>query len=233
MEKFEFEKFVEDNNLDVSQDFSIPIQKQVKIFNELKQKREDTIDEDREEVDRKLKERALKILSDMETEMEDRLANNEVVEVEKPKEAPKKEVEKKTEPVKKELPKPVFKQGQVVEITGGDPKYKGVVAEIVEHYAPTETAPEKTSLKALELPNGKAVYSADQFKATTKKPTVPSSDEKLIEQYFKKGIYKVGRSELKENGFKGSLEGKEIKVGKFQLTKFKFSYNYAIKIIKK
>lgn len=173
MEKFEFEKFVEDNKLDISKDFSTPIQKQVKIFNELREKREDTIDEDREEVDKKLKERALKILTDMESEMEDRLANNDIVEVEKPKEPkpePKKEVKKEPEPKpQKEEPKP----------------------------APM------------------------------------SNDEQIIEQFFKKGIYKVGRSELIEKGFKGKLEDKEIKVGKYLLSKFRFSYNYAIKITKK
>ncbi len=227
MEKFDFEIFVEENNLDVSKDFSIPIQKQVTIFNELREKREDTIGEDRKEVDKAMKERALKILSDMESEMQDRLANNEVVEVEEPKKE-----EPKPEP-KKEAPKPKYQQGDNVEIIGGNPKYIGTVAEVVEHYPESGKDKEAVLVKALELPDGKTLCTLDLVKPTTKTPTKLTEDEKIIEHFFKQGIYRVGRSELKEKGFKGKLEDKEIQVGKYQLSKFRFSYNYAIKIKKK
>lgn len=239
MEKFDFEIFVEENNLDVSKDFSIPIQKQVTIFNELREKREDTIGDDRKEVDKAMKERALKILSDMESEMEDRLANNEVVEVEEPKPEPKPEPKKeepkpepKPEP-KKEAPKPKYKKGDNVEIIGGNPKYIGTVAEVVEHYPESGKDKEAVLVKAIELPDGKTLCTLDLVKPTTKTPTKLTEDEKIIEHFFKQGIYRVGRSELKEKGFKGKLEDKEIQVGKYQLSKFRFSYNYAIKIKKK
>ena len=101
MEKFEHKAFMENNGLALIE-FPKPIQQKVGIFDKLLSKREDTVDEDREEVDSRLNELDLEILSNMEAELEDRLENNEVVEVEAPEPAkpePKKEA-LKPEPVK-------------------------------------------------------------------------------------------------------------------------------------
>ena len=163
MEVYEFETFIKDNNLDITKDFSLPIQKQVAIFNKLREKKEDTIEEDRIKVDKTLQERALKILSDMEEELQDQLINNEIVETEKPK-------------VSKSKPIPEQK---------------------------------------------------------VSKPIALSDDEQIIQRIFYQGIYKVSRSELLKRGFKTKLEGKKIRVGKYLLVKFRFSYHYSIVLSKK
>ena len=56
----------------------------------------------------------------------------------------------------------------------------------------------------------------------------PSTDEALVEQYFRSGIYRVGRSELRKRGFSGDLPQKELIVGRFRLIKMRFTHSYRI-----
>jgi hypothetical protein len=117
----------------------------------------------------------------MESELEDQLENNEIVEVEKP---------PKLEPKKPELKKPEQKTEQ---------------------------------------------------KKEEPKPIPTNSDEKVIELFKKKGkdykagdeIGRIGRSELKAKGFKGTLQAMKHTVGKYQLTRKTGSFYYTISLLKK
>lgn len=79
MEKIQHKLFMESNKLD-SSDFSDPVQKKMKIFDQMLSKAEDTVAEDRKQLLRQLKELDHEIQEDMLDELEDQLENNEVVE---------------------------------------------------------------------------------------------------------------------------------------------------------
>lgn len=59
-------------------------------------------------------------------------------------------------------------------------------------------------------------------------PKVQNPNEAIIEQFTSKGVEKISKKMLLEKGFRGSLEGKIIRVGPYTLTKELFSKNFVI-----
>ena len=191
---------------------------------------EDTVAEDRKELLKQLKELDHEIHQDMLNELEDELENNDVVE----------EPEKKPEPKKEEKPKPKFKKGDYVEITGGNPKYVGVIAEVTEHHPQSGKDKESVTVKSHNLPEEKALYGVDMVKATSKKPASPtapkkgSSDEEILDELWKIGRTRgLSRSFLKECGVKTNITGWTIPIGKYALHRTAvFSYKYNLEKLK-
>lgn len=214
MEKIQHKAFMDSNKLEIAA-FSEPVQKKAGIFDKMHSKLEDTVEDDRKELLKQLKELDHEIQEDMLNELEDQLENNEVVE----------------EP-KKEKPKPAFKKGDTVEITGGNSKYVGVIGTVAEHHAATEKDKEAVTVAAHELPDGKALYNVEIVKATSKKPAPPPkkavSDESILDELWKLGRTRgLSRSFLKDCGIKANISGWTVPIGKYALHRTAvFSYKY-------
>lgn len=63
-------------------------------------------------------------------------------------------------------------------------------------------------------------------------PQVKSKDVEIIETLLRKGEKSIGRSDLRELGYKGKLDDKEHIVGNYLLKKALFSYTYYITPVK-
>jgi hypothetical protein len=219
MEKIEHKAFMESNQLD-SSTFSDGIQRKIKIFNEMSSRLEDTIDDDRKKLLKRLKGLDHEIHEDMLNELEDELENNEVVE----------ETEKKQR----------FKKEDTVEIIGGNPKYIGVIATVIAFHPPSGNVKESVTIESSELRDGKAIYSIENVKATSKKPQPAhsfkkgSTDEEILEELFKiKKTKGLGRSFLKECGIKTNITGWTIQIGDYVLNRTAiFSYKYNLEKLK-
>lgn len=219
MEKIEHKEFMESNKLD-SSTFSDGIQKKMSIFDKMFSRLEDTIEDDRKKLLKRLKGLDHEIHEDMLSELEDELENNEVID----------ETEKKT----------ALKKGDTIEITGGNSKYIGVIAEIIELHSPSGNVKESVTIESPELRDGKAIYSTENVKATSKKPKPAhtfkkgSTDEEILEELFKiKKTKGLGRSFLKECGIKTNITGWTIQIGNYVLNRVAiFSYKYNLEKLK-
>ena len=114
MEKIQYKEFMADNKLDSSA-FSEPVQKKIKIFEQMHSKAEDTVAEDRKELLKKLKELDHEIQEDMLDELEDQLENNEVIEESEKKPEPKKEEKQEKKPVPPTTPKKATSDEEVLD----------------------------------------------------------------------------------------------------------------------
>ncbi|MCB0374788.1 MAG: hypothetical protein KDD04_02605 [Sinomicrobium sp.] len=72
--------FMRENKLEIS-DFTEPVQRKVRIFDQMQSKLKETTGEDHSELSGKLASLDLELCADMLDQMEDRLENNEEVEV--------------------------------------------------------------------------------------------------------------------------------------------------------
>ncbi len=213
MKKIKHKEFMDSNKLD-SSSFSEAVQKKIRIFDKMHSKLDDMVDEDRVELLEQLKELDHELHEDMLNELEHQLENNEVIE----------EQEKK----------PVYTKGDAVEITGGNPKYVGVIAEVIEYHSASGKDKESVTVKSHELPDGKSLLTIGMVKATSKKPKSvqeikkESKDEEILEELWKSKKTKgLGRSFLKDKGVKTNITGWTIQIGNFVLNRAAiFSYKY-------
>lgn len=79
MKTYEFETFIKENNLDPQLEFPALLQKQITLFHQFKEQREYVNDEEKKRLDILLDKRAESILRAIENELEERLANNELL----------------------------------------------------------------------------------------------------------------------------------------------------------
>ncbi len=232
MKKMKHKEFMSSNKLDNSA-FSEAVQKKVRIFDKMHSKLEDMVDEDRIELLDQLKELDHELHEDMLNELEDQLENNEVIEEQEKKPEPKPEK-------KKEEPKPAYTKGDAIEITGGNPKYVGVIAEVIEYHSASGKDKESVTVKSNELPDGKSLLGVGMVKPTSKKPKSvqaikkESKDEEILEELWKNRKTKgLGRSFLKEKGVKTNITGWTIQIGNFVLNRAAiFSYKYNLEKLK-
>lgn len=79
MEKFAFEQFIQDNNIDINT-LSPNLKKRILGFQELKEDYQHAIDEDQEDLEATIKNLAMELEEDLYEEFEDRLENNDTAE---------------------------------------------------------------------------------------------------------------------------------------------------------
>lgn len=215
MSSYEHREFMTSNSLKNS-GFSEPLQKKIGLFDKMYIRLEDTVDEDREKLSERLMSLDAEIYEDMLGELENELQYNDVVE-----EAP------------------AFVKGDTVEITGGDPKYIGVVCTVIEYRRPVSK--DKMAIVILEapqLPDGRALCSVDHVRETSKKPVPVSAegktDEEILEELWRLKMRKgLSWPLLEQCGIRADLRGWTIEIGQYILRRTNvFSYKYDLEKLK-
>lgn len=205
MKKFPHEQFLEENSIDYK---LLPemLYKRIKGFEELKEDLEHTTDEDREKLTGKLEMLSHELLEDLEEHFDEQLENNDQEEEQEPVQEPEQPV------VEKPIPEP-------------EPEVK---LEQEQPAPEPEPEPEIQAEQAQSKPEPELEIQSEPEIQPESEPLKEPTDEEILEELVSAQKHLVLPSELKEKGFKMSLNGKRIMVGKFCLHRGKYDSCYKI-----
>jgi len=223
--KYKHREFLQNNEIDVST-LSPLLQKRIKGFEELLDDYEHAVDEDSEKMKAKILQLDMELEEDLYDEYEEWLENNDEIE-----EDDKEIIYTMSDGFKwlmipKKKAKELFNNNHTVFGINRSEETEGLIeseADLNDYdefgieIGKKRIAPKKEETKK-EIPKPE--------------PKKENTDEAIIDNIFKKGEKSIGRSALRDLGFKGKLDKKEHIVGKYKLTKALFSYTYYINIKK-
>lgn len=203
MKKFPHEQFLDENSIDYT---LLPemLYKRIKGFEELKEDLEHITDEDREKLTGKLETLSHELLEDLEEHFEEHLENNDQEEDEQP------------EPIQ-EPEQPVVEEPT--------PELEPEIQTEQEQFEPESEV--KSELEP-EIQPEPEVQAEQEQSVSEPEPVKEPTDEEILEGLVSTQKHLVLPSELKEKGFKTSLNGKRIMVGKFCLHRGKYDSCYKI-----
>ncbi len=227
-------RFIQSNQLKV-QDLSEGIKDKIEVFDEMQKVIERLSGSTKDQKNKELKRLDQEIYDDLLEAYGSELDNNDISNEKNPQaelDAILDDMAKENEKLKK-APKPLFKKGDTVEITGGNPKFIGETAQVIE-YLPSganSKAPDSVTLESKKFPEGKALYEVGHILKSTGKPKAnePTGDEKILNELFTMGRTKnLKRKMLRGLGLQTTLGRKPVRIGNMVLVKvdpFSFTYN--------
>jgi hypothetical protein len=216
MKKFPHQQFIEDNNLDI-QTLPEMLQKRIKGFDELEEDLQHTTDEDKEQLISKLETLSSELEEDLEEHFEEQLENNDQEEDELP------------EVVMEPIPEVVEAPESVVEKIIPE-----AAEEIMEELVPEpeaiveETISEATAEVAEEPAPEPEIQEEAVEPDPEPEPVLEPTDEEILEGLLNSKKSHILPAELKEKGFKTSLNERRLLVGKFCLHRGKYDTCYKI-----
>lgn len=226
MKKYVFEEFMESNNIQKEQ---LPelLQKRITGFEEMKSDLEYTIEDDRDRLERRLEDLADELEEDIYEEYEDSLENNSDPNEEE-EEKLKKELEEKERLKKEQLQlKERLLKKEKMEKEKREKEQQEKEKLAIEMREKEKQEKEKQEKEKVEIERQER---EKQEKESKKIPEL-SPDEFIIEQLYRAGKRKIGKSWLLEKGFKTNLDGRQIIIGKYKLIKALFSFSYSIQAL--
>lgn len=220
-DKYKHREFLQNNEIDVKT-LSPLLQKRIKGFEELLDDYEHAVDEDSEKMKSKILQLDMELEEDLYDEYEEWLENNDEIE-----EDEKEIIYTMSDgfkwlmiPKKKALE--LFKNNHAVFGINRSEETEGLIE--------SESDLNDYDEFGIEIGKKRLAPKKEVPKKETPKPESKkeNTDEAIIEKILQKGEKSIGRSALKDLGFKGKLDKKEHVVGKYTLKKALFSYTYYI-----
>ena len=232
--KYKHREFLQNNEIDVKT-LSPLLRKRIKGFEELLDDYEHAVDEDSEKMKSKILQLDMELEEDLYDEYEEWLENNDEIE-----EDDKEIIYTMSDgfkwlmiPKKKALE--LFKNNHAVFGINRSEETEGLIE--------SESDLNDYDEFGIEIGKKRLAPKKEEAKKETSEPDAKNEkpkpelkkenpDEAIIEKILRKGEKSIGRSALRDLGFKGKLDKKEHTVGKYKLTKALFSYTYYINIKK-
>tara|TARA_R100000750_G_scaffold30200_3_gene19244 strand:- start:51831 stop:52766 length:936 start_codon:yes stop_codon:yes gene_type:complete len=229
---YKHREFIHNNDIQTTT-LSPMLQKRIKGFEELLDDYEHAVDEDSEKMKAHILQLDMELEEDLYDEYEQWLENNDDIE-----EDDKEIIYTMSDgfkwmmiPKKKALE--LFKNNHEVYGVNRSEETEGLI----------EKEADLEDYEAFGIEIGKKKPAPKKETPKPKKETPPSPepkkadasenekhDEAIIERLFQKKQKRIGRTTLRELGFKGKLDKKEHIVGKYTLSKALFSYTYYLEV---